>query len=175
MLFRTPIRQCAARLPLVTIGAAEIMDIIGTKLVDPKEALSRINMALPDGLRLHSVQEVTLKSPTLQARLRQAEYRVAVETDAPDTELSRHIDNLLAAEKVIQTRRRRQKEEAFDLRPWLHQLQLDSAAGGEARLRMRVTAGQFGNLRPEAVLKALGLDDNWVEIERTRLIFEGEE
>jgi hypothetical protein len=39
---------------------------------------------------------------------------------------------------------------------------------------MRLTAGQFGNLRPEEVLKALGLGDNWAEIERTRLIFDQE-
>ncbi len=39
---------------------------------------------------------------------------------------------------------------------------------------MRLTAGQYGNLRPETVLKALGLEDNWAEIERTRLIFEDE-
>ena len=73
--------QFASGLPLGTIGAAEIMHIIVTKLVDPKEALTRINMALPDGLRLHSVQDVPLTSPTLQARLRQAEERGAVETE----------------------------------------------------------------------------------------------
>jgi hypothetical protein len=39
---------------------------------------------------------------------------------------------------------------------------------------MRLAAGQFGNLRPEDVLKALGLAENWAEIERKRLIFEEE-
>jgi hypothetical protein len=37
---------------------------------------------------------------------------------------------------------------------------------------MRLAAGQQGNLRPEAVLEALGLTGSWAEIERTRLIFE---
>jgi hypothetical protein len=37
---------------------------------------------------------------------------------------------------------------------------------------MRLTAGQFGHLRPEDVLKALGLAGNWTEIDRTRLVFD---
>jgi hypothetical protein len=44
----------------------------------------------------------------------------------------------------------------------------------EAQLHMRLSAGQTGNLRPEAVLKALGLEGCWAEVERTRLIFEPE-
>jgi radical SAM-linked protein len=167
-----PKMQFASGLPLGTTGTAEIVDIIVTRAVDPADALAHIRAALPVGIELHSVQEVPLKSPTLQHLLRQAEYRVLVETELSAAELSRRIREVLATDKIIQTRYRRKKEEAFDLRPWLHELQLDSLADGQACLHMRLTAGQFGNLRPEAVLKALSLEDNWTEIERTHLIFE---
>lgn len=170
-----PKMQFASGLPLGTTGTAEIVDIFVTGAVDPADALAHVRAALPVGIELHSVQEVPLKSPTLQHLLRQAEYRVLVETELSTEELSSRIHELLATDKIIQTRYRRKKEEAFDLRPWLHELQLDSLADGQACLHMRLTAGQFGNLRPEAVLKALGLEDNWTEIERTHLIFEAQE
>lgn len=169
-----PKMQFASGLPLGSTGRAELLDIILTEPLPPAEAHRRIGPKLPAGLGLHSVTEVPLKAPTLQPLLRQADYRVTVETDLPAEELSTRIADLLAAEKIIQTRWRKKRTEEFDLRPWLHELRLESAADGDAVLTIRVTAGQHGNLRPEAVLKALGLAGNWAEIERTQLIFEDE-
>ncbi|GAB4420023.1 MAG: hypothetical protein Fur0044_16700 [Anaerolineae bacterium] len=167
--------QVASSLPVGTTGSAEIMDIITTHLVDPAEALARIRPALPVGIELHSVEAIPLKAPTLQHLLRQADYRVMVETDLPVDELTRRIESLLAAAELPQTRQRKKQLETIDLRPWLHELAVESVEPGEVYLRMRLSAGQFGNLRPEEALKALGLADNWAEIERTRLIFELDE
>jgi radical SAM-linked protein len=164
--------QVASSLPVGTTGSAEIMDIAIIQPLEPAEALERIRPALPEGLELHSVEVIPLKDSTLQHLLRQAEYRVIVETDLPAEALAERIEGLLTAATIAQTRQRKKQAEAIDLRPWLHDLSVESLTGGEASLRMRLTAGQFGNLRPEEVLKALGLGDNWAEIERTRLIFE---
>jgi radical SAM-linked protein len=164
--------QVASSLPLGTSGSAEIMDIIITQPVEPTDALDRIKPALPEGIELHNVEIIPLKAPTLQHLLRQAEYRVTVETDLSAGELAQRIETLLAADKIVQTRQRKKKGEEIDLRPWLHELTLESAAEGTARLHMRLTAGQYGNLRPEEVLRALGLSDNWAEVDRTCLIFD---
>jgi len=166
-----PKMQFASGLPLGSTGSAEILDVIITQPVTPDEALRRIIAKLPPGLSLQAVVEVPLKAPTLQHQLAQAEYRVTVETDLPAAELTRRIDELLSAETVAQSRRRMKRDETFDLRPWLHQLQLETLVNGDAVLCMRITAGQHGNLRPEQVLTALGLGDNWADFERTRLIF----
>jgi radical SAM-linked protein len=136
--------------------------------------MRQIKETLPVGLAIHSIIEVPLKSPSLQHLLRQAEYQVVVETTLSTQALTGRIDTLLAADKVMQTRRRKQRVEEFDLRPWLHDLRLESVAEDQVCLLMRLTAGQFGNLRPEEVLKALDLTDRWAEINRTRLIFEGD-
>jgi radical SAM-linked protein len=167
--------QVASSLPVGTTGFAEIMDIMTTQWVDPAEAIVRIRPALPVGIELHSVEAIPLKAPTLQHLLRQADYRVMVETDLPVDELTRRIESLLAAVELPQTRQRKKQLETIDLRPWLHELAVESGGAGEVYLRMRLAAGQFGNLRPEEALKALGLADNWAEIERTRLIFELDE
>ena len=164
--------QIASSLPLGTIGLAEIMDIIVTRPLNLTESLERVQVALPAGLELHSVEEVPLKTSPLQQLLGQAEYRVTVETTLTPEQLAERIQALLARDKVTQTRRRKKQDEAFDLRPWLHELELVAVIPGEVQLRMRLTAGQSGNLRPEEVLKAVGLDQAWAEIERTRLIFE---
>jgi radical SAM-linked protein len=167
-----PKMQFASGLPLGATGSAEIVDVVLTESVSPEEAQARISPALPRGIQLRQVEEVPLKSPTLQQLLRQAEYRVVVETELPAELLMERIRALLEATELIQTRRRRKKKEEFDLRPWLHDLWLERVGEGEVELGMRLTSGQFGNLRPEAVLEALGLAGQWAEIERTRLIFD---
>ncbi len=164
--------QIASSLPLGATGSAEIMDIIISQPVDPAEAQARIRPALPMGIELHSVEEIPLKAPTLQPLLRQAEYRVMVETDLLAEQLRERVEALLRADKIIQTRQRKKRAEEIDLRPWLHDLCVESVGDEEAYLAMRLAAGPLGNLRPEEVLKALGLGENWAEIERTRLIFE---
>jgi radical SAM-linked protein len=163
--------QVASGLPVGTTGSAEIMDIIITHPLNPAAALAQLKPALPVGVAVHAVEEVPLKAPTLQNLLIQADYRVTVETTLPANQLTARIEALLAADKIIQSRQRKQRAEEVDLRPWLHDLRLDGVTSGEARLFMRLAAGQHGNLRPESVLDALELADAWAEVERTRLIF----
>jgi radical SAM-linked protein len=167
-----PKMQVASSLPLGTTGQAEIIDIIVTEPISVEDALARIRPALPVGIALHAVEAVPLKAPTLQQLVRQAEYRVLVETELSEAELRERVAALLAAKEIIQSRQRRKKEEKFDLRPLLHELDLIAVSQGQAELHMTLTAGQFGNLRPEAVLKALDLADQWASIERTKLIFD---
>ena len=167
-----PRMQFASELPLGSTGSAEIIDIVLDEPLDPDTALAQIEPVLPMGIKLHTIEPVPIKAPTLQNLLRQAEYNVLVETDLAAEALTERIAALLAAEEIIQTRRRRKREEKYDLRPWLYKLELVSVVDGDARLQMRLACGQHGNLRPEAVLKALDLGDNWAEIERTKLIFE---
>ena len=167
-----PKMQFASGLPLGTTGSAEILDIVLNEPVDPAAVLEQIRLKLPMGIGLNAVEEVPEKAPTLQNLLRQADYRVTVETDVPELELSQRITGMLAAEEIMQERRRKGRVETYNLRPWLHQLAIESVEKQDVVLLMRVTAGQHGNLRPDAVLRVLGLEDNWAEIERTALIFE---
>ncbi len=164
--------QAASGLPLGTTGSAEILDIITIQPVPLIEAMRKIGPALPAGITIHTIEEIPPKAPTLQNLLRQADYEVNVETSLSADTLNERIAQLLAAETITHTRRRKGKIEQFDLRPWLHNLQLQQTDGQTACLLMRLTAGQHGNLRPETVLETLGLADSWVDVNRTRLVFE---
>ena len=164
--------QVAASLPLGSMGAAEVMDIYLSQEMKPEDILARAGSALPEDFELLKVEPVDLKAPALQAQLRQADYKVIAASKLSAEDLQKRIDALLKAETLPQTRIRRRKEERFDMRPLLRSLKLETATGDQATLTMRLSAGQQGNLRPDAVLKALGLDEGgWRQIERTKLIF----
>lgn len=164
--------QLASGLPLGYTGAEEMMDVILTEPTSPDEFIARVRLALPEGLSVVAAEEVALKSPSLQSALHQAEYRVTVETLLPDNELSTRISHLLASDRLEQQRVRKRRVETFDLRPLVDDVRLEAMGEGQAILWMRLSAGQRGNARPDAVLAALGLADAHSQVERTKLVFE---
>lgn len=164
--------QLASGLPLGYTGSAEVMDIIVTLPIPLPQLVGRLRPALPEGLVLVDVKEAPLKAPSLQAALRYAVYRATVETDLPADELRSRVAQLLAAEHLEQQRIRKQRPEVFDLRPLVDYIAVETVSDGCVVLSMRLRAGQHGNLRPDAVLAALGLADACAQIERTQLLFE---
>jgi radical SAM-linked protein len=164
--------QLASGLPLGYTASAELMDIILTEPLSPEELIARVRPALPEGLHVVGAEEVPLKSPTLQSRLRQAEYRVTVETSLPGDELTSRITHLLANDRLEQQRVRKRRVETFDLRPLVDDIRLETMGQSQAVLWMRLSAGQQGNARPDAVLAALDLGDAYIQVERTKLLFE---
>jgi radical SAM-linked protein len=164
--------QLASGLPLGYTGSAEIMDIILAEPMPPAELTRRVGPVLPDGLTIVAVEEVPYKSPSLQSTLRQALYRVTIETSLPRDELTERVAKLLAAEHLEQQRVRKGREETFDLRALVSDVQLETVENNQAVLSMQLSAGQRGNVRPDAVLEALGLANGFTQIDRKRLLFE---
>ncbi len=164
--------QLASGLPLGYTGTAELMDVILTESIPPSEFITRLRPALPEGLAVVDVEEVPLKSPSLQSMLRRAIYRVTLETSLPAQELTRRVTNLLARDQLIQQRIRKRRTEIFDLRPLVDDVWLEAVGEGQVVLWMRLSTGQQGNVRPDAVLTALGLTEAYVQVERTKLLFE---
>jgi radical SAM-linked protein len=164
--------QLASGLPLGYIGNAEVMDVMLTESMPPQEFIARVRASLPSGLSITTVEEVPTKSPSLQSMLRKANYRVTVETVLLENELTRRINSLLAAEHLEQQRVRKGRAEVFDLRTLVHDVRLESAENGHIVLWMQLSAGQHGNVRPDAVLTALDLGDASTQVERAKLFFE---
>jgi radical SAM-linked protein len=164
--------QLASGLPLGYTGSAEMMDVVLTASMPPEEFITKVAPPLPEGLSIASAEEVELKAPSLQSVLRQAVYRVTVETSLTEDELNRRVANLLESDIIEQQRIRKGRVETFDLRPLVHDLRLEVIIDGQATLSMRLSAGQHGNVRPDAVTSALGLENAFTQVERTRLLFE---
>jgi radical SAM-linked protein len=164
--------QLASGLPLGYTAAAEVMDVILTDSMHPEELIACLEPALPKGLSIADAEEVPLKSPSLQSALRQAVYRVAVETSLSEEVLNQSVARLMTSDQLEQQRVRKGRVETFDLRPLVDDVRLEAKTDGQALFVMRLSAGQHGNVRPDAVLTALGLEDAISQVERTQLLFE---
>jgi hypothetical protein len=124
---------------------------------DPSEVTLRLNVHLPPGVR---IERAWIASPGSieenPGTLDEAVYEVDWH-DAPKTEeLLARIHGFLAACEVNFTRMREKKTQRFNARALVQDLRLLASRDGLARLRMTVSVGPQGTLRPEEVLQLLG-------------------
>lgn len=148
----------AAPLPLGVTSDCELLDLILTDRVDPRDALTRLSQALPQGLAASAAWEVGLAAPSLQSQLRWAEYEVEVPTGGlTPAHVQQAVDSLLVASTFPWEHQREAKLRRYDLRPLILDLRLAGQGDGCLLLSMRLRAEQEMTGRADQVVAALGL------------------
>ncbi len=164
--------QIAAALPVGVTGSAELLDLWLTEPLPPAAVLARLRSQLPPGLTIHAVERVDRKAPSLQSRMRAAEYRAVVHSDEPPDAIRRRVRALLDAPTLPRQRQHKGKLKTYDLRPLIQAIAVEPEAAGAVRLIMRLQASPQGAGRPDQVLDLLGLSTAPHTIERTNLYFD---
>ena len=159
----------ASALPVGVTGRGETMDVWLSPPVDPMAFAQRLVLQLPPGIQLVEVKQVDLRAPSLQSLMRWAEYEVKLKIDILD--LDARIAAILDQANLPRERVRKGKKRSFDLRPLIDTLW--RLPGEDPVLGMRLKSSDGATGRPDEVLDAMGLQKSTCEIERTRLIFEG--
>jgi radical SAM-linked protein len=163
----------AAPLPLGVTSEAELMDIFLTKRVSTYFFLKTISPQLPRGIDILEVQEVPLDTPSLQSRLRAAEYRMEVKTEENLAEIQQAIISLLQAEHLPWQHMRDTGPRHYDLRALIEDIWLIDWRDIGCILGMRLRSDPQGSGRPEQIIAALGFSDYPTSIHRTKLILAG--
>jgi len=160
-----------APLPVGYLSEAELMDLFLSRRMTPATFMRQMDPALPAGVRIVGVEEVNPRLPSLQSRIRAAEYRVVIRSTVLPGAIGEQLQQLLDTKSLPRRRQRRDGQvREYDLRPlvedlWLYRWQEERCTIG---MRLRVGNGAAG--RPEEVIQAM--DDTAVvlTIERTQLI-----
>jgi radical SAM-linked protein len=161
-----PKLQLAAALPLGHSAGHELLDVWLEAPVDPADLAAALAPVLPEGLHVRDVRPVKTYLPAAQTLVVAAEYRVTVEWDEPAPAVQARVDAALAAESLPHRRRGKR----YDLRPLIDAIRLERCDAGQVVLGMRLSCGQHGTGRPEAVLDVMGMRDAFAQYHRERLI-----
>jgi radical SAM-linked protein len=164
--------QIAAALPVGVSGRAEYLDLWLTIALGPGEVRERLSQVLPTGLEVKSVNEVELRAASLQSQMRTADYVVKVESEEPIEALHTRVCAFLALSTLLRQRPHKGKLRTYDLRPLVHDVQVEPGTAGQHVLVIRMQASPEGAGRPDELLEALGLVLAPHTIERTNLGFE---
>jgi radical SAM-linked protein len=123
---------------------------------DPSTVAQALNAHLPAGVH---VETAWIARPSVDddlALLVEAVYEVVWAGAPAGDVLAAAIATLLSASEISLTRVREKKVQQFNARPLLHDVRVLASVEGLARLRMSVSVGPHGSLRPEEVVQALG-------------------
>lgn len=161
----------AAPLALGVTGEAELMDIFVAKQVSPHNLEAAVSRQLPPGMEILQVYLIATTLPSLQSRIRNAEYRVEVETGKDEKEVEAVLASLLSKEHLPWQHQRDTGIRSYDLRALIDDLWLTSWHSGYCTIGMRLRCDSGGSGRPEQVVKALGFSQPR-SIHRSRLILE---
>lgn len=161
-----PKMHIAVALPLGATGEAELADIWLDEAVSPEPLLARIRAASPPGIEVHTVEEVGDTVPKLPNLVRAAEYRVTLLEPLPD--LDRKIGELLSAESIVRSRRKK----SYDLRPLLLELERLPDEDGCGRIGMLLRSQEGATGRADEVVAALGGDPSAARVHRVRIVLE---
>ncbi len=160
----------AAPLAVGITSSAELMDVFLVNHIAPGMFLQQLRPQMPEGIDIIEVMPVRPDAPSLQSRVRYAEYKVEMDTGKSDVEVQSGIASLLASGEFPWHHSRDTGERFYDLRPLIDDIWLMDCADGLCRLGMRLKCDPSGSGRPEQVSKALGFEETPRVIERTKLI-----
>ncbi len=173
--------QLASALALGFTGQAELVDIWleSDENLQPDELQKKLQGGLPEGIRIHKLDEVDLRSPALQTQVHTAEYEVTLLDEMPASLLDEKIASVLAAESIIRERRKRRKKKryttqkpTYDLRPLILEITPLPAEAGHLRIFMSLMAREGATGRPDDILSEMGIPIEAARVTRTKLIYE---
>lgn len=156
--------QLAAALPLGITSEYELLDVSLKAPIDLNPLIPQLRAVSPAGLQIYSVKEENIRNPALQTRVRSGEYQVDFLDPLP-TPLQEPVDALLQQTRIIKIIEGQRRRSSFDLRPLIEDIQVIR----QDQLHLHLSAGNQGSVRPEDILKEMGLDSYYHRVHRTKL------
>lgn len=165
-----PRLSLAAPLPVGVTSETEFMDVFVLKLVSPHWFTTAASQQLPPGIEILGVYQIALSMPSLQSKVRYAEYRIEVETEKGPEDIESVISSLLSLEHLPWHHQRDTGRRNYDLRALIDALWLIDWRHSYCTIGMRLRCDSGGSGRPEQVASALGFTGYPQSIHRTKLI-----
>jgi radical SAM-linked protein len=162
-----PKLQLASALPLGYISSGEVLDGWLKDSATTMELAKSIQVALPPGLELITVEEIPPETLKVQVALKTADYQVVLPISEVSDGLADKINQFLEASEILVDRRGKVR----NIRELVDSLEYCSSDNGRSVITMRLTARESATGRADEVLTHLGIDPLKCLIERTRLNF----
>ena len=145
----------ASALAVGVTSDAEYMDFELTESVSPGEIESRLQRALPEGVRLLALRVLDGKPKALMAVVDEAEYEITVPLrgDVADAETALAAFN--AAESCVFLRETPKKKREIEICQYMHGNVRAEFSSGEAKLAMAIRVTPGGSVKPQEVLAVL--------------------
>lgn len=165
-----PRLSIAAPLPIGVTSDGELMDVFLEQRASLSFFTRAVSAELPPGMEIREVEEIWPGLPSLQSRVRYAEYQVQVQPDKELEQVQLALRSLLQQEHLPWQHARDREIRKYDLRALIQNLWIEDWQGTDCTLGMRLRTDSTASGRPEQVTLALGFPEHPRAIHRTKLI-----
>lgn len=168
---RRPRMAFAAPLPLGFLSKGELVDLWLGQQLEPGPAREQMMAKMAPGIDILQVEEVPLRSPSLQSITAKAIYTVTPLDPVDSAALEGQINRLLGSSHLPRQRKKgKGKVKAYDLRPLIVDLALQSPESSQISIRMELLLKTGKSGRPDEVLQELALDPLAARIWREKIL-----
>jgi radical SAM-linked protein len=155
----------ATALPLGFSSECEILDVSLRDSFPLDGLIEHLTNASPPGLRIYKIAEVPVRSPALPTLVRSSEYRIRLDDNIDTNMVQERIKTLIESPSFDQRRERKGKVVNVNVRPLIHTIHMEN----DKELIVHLVVGAEGNMRPDELMEAMGLQDSYLSIHRLRL------
>ena len=149
----------AAPLPVGVEGRGELIDLWLDDTLRLEDVAKRLAAAMPPGLSISEVKQVSDDLPSMQSCLLAARYEVLFDADDLDrVDLEAALERLLALESLEWEEQRGKKTRNYDLRATVLEAAVDLVDAGTLCLRLHLSLEPGRTGRPAQVLKAMEIE-----------------
>ena len=128
----------------------EYFDIELREYISSKDAVSRLNAAMVEGIEVVSFRQIAEeKKMTGMAIVAAADYRTTVKNEVFPENWQEKLTEFMAQPEIRIVKQTKRSENEVDIKPMIYRLE----AGGDA-VSMQVAAGSVQNLKPGLVMEA---------------------
>lgn len=141
----------AAPLGVGLTSTGEYMDIVMGNCPSSDELVRLINEQMVEGVHIISAVELPDNSKNAMSIVSTADYQISFRDQmASDFDLKTAIDQFMAQESIMVTKKTKKSEKTMDIKPMIHKLYAN-----EQGCFMNVATGSTQNLKPEQVMETL--------------------
>ena len=137
--------------------------------IDAERFIEDVNRAMPEGLKILSIEKLPYSDPALTIVIKSAIYRIFFPAEISETDLQERMNRLMSNDKIERVRRNK----SYDMKPLIESWSVESDSG-EICLLVQMAARDSAMGRPDELADALGFDPLEVNIERVSYILNQE-
>jgi len=160
-----PRLNLACALPVGFTSGCEIIDAWLECTLPLPDIQKDVTAALPPGISVLGIGEITTAAPALQTQVISASYIITFLDEIPD--LDKRVQRVLSSDQLPRQRRGK----TYDLRPLIEDLRaLPPDEQGNFNLQVQLAAREGATGRPEELLIELGVRFEDTRVHREKLI-----
>lgn len=145
--------------PALAVGVSSSHEFFDLQLTtDPAPDLlkNKLNMALPEGLKILDVKKITHHVKPLNAIINRASYSLLLRAEPGDIpHIIESLHRLPERDQLFVDRRNKDGMKTVNIRPWLHNVNAEAIGADRIMVNLVGEIGSGGNLRPEDLVGLL--------------------